>query len=829
LINGPIELLRKLSLKERSLAEIVPWMIQAQEDVVICKDGSALVCYEVEGIDIEGVSQIEIDTCANEIEMALREFSPQAIIWNTVHRRRSKIYLDGAIFENEISAYVDDEWMRTHKDGSQFENRHYISILWNPSSGTFKFFDRVTQFQEKGYSLMISILEAAKSMGPGGNSFVFDKSQLNTMLELFLFRLREIESGFSSTGLTRLSGNTLRRFLHNCCSPASEDQDVASSTSWPYLDTYLIDNQVFPLKHQINFTHVRDRFVSAFSVKTLPGQSFPGVLDGLLALRCEVTISQVMQILEDDKAESYITSQEKHLRAQIKSYSTMMREQLFKTEIDQVNTGKLDLANDASDALGELTSERRRYGRYNFVVLCYGETQEELDDAIEQVATALKACDCHALREQDNTLSAWASSIPGQYSEIIRWHHLNIANFADMCHYRTISTGPRLNDYLTQECRRPFPSLTVLPTEYATPYFFNFHFGDLAHAFVVGPSRSGKSIFTNFLVSQFGKYGNVNRFIFDKDFSCMIPTVTQGGQHIDLNGESGSNVKMNPFHLLGDPAHWKWLKSWIVQLISYRGYEITTEDDKTIQNAMNYVRALPEDRWTLRTFQDLIESKILASQLDVWLYEGTLARYFDNKEDSFNLSNFVAIEMGGIFEDAKLAIAFLDYAFYSIWQKLDGTPTLIELEECWFMFSFPHLEEKIKDWIRTAAKKNAFIVFATQSLDEIARSDIFATIIDNVQTRIYLPNPNVDAHYNLYREKFGLTHEQIERIRNSRRKKNYYIVKPGMSRMVECVFPDSILAVMRSNKDAIDTFLRHRKSGAEDWIVKYIEEVAPNA
>lgn len=147
---------------------------------------------------------------------------------------------------------------------------------------------------------------------------------------------------------------------------------------------------------------------------------------------------------------------------------------------------------------------------------------------------------------------------------------------------------------LQRAIRTKNPPLTVLNTEFAIPYYFNFHQGDLAHTLVVGPSRTGKSTFDNFLISQFQKYAPCHTFIFDKDYSCRIPTILQGGTHVDIAGDHTNSISINPLILLENPDDWPWLAKWLEILITARGYEITAEDEREIWKATN--KRLPSQK-----------------------------------------------------------------------------------------------------------------------------------------------------------------------------------------------------------------------------------------
>ena len=233
---------------------------------------------------------------------------------------------------------------------------------------------------------------------------------------------------------------------------------------------------------------------------------------------------------------------------------------------------------------------------------------------------------------------------------------------------------------------------------------------------------------------------------------------------------------------------------------------------------------MPEEMWRLVTLGSMIPSH-LHEHLEPWIGEGQKAHFFDNEFDTFELGRFTCVEMGRLFSDTVVAKAFIDYAFYRISLMLDGRPALLYLEEAWFLLEEASFAAKVNDWLRTLAKKNAWVVMATQSLDEIARSSIFATIIDNIPNRIYLPNPNAYAHRDMYCDQFGLNEAQLARITHAIPKLNYYIVTPAMSRMVSVSLPLEVLAVVRSDTKAQKVFDKHFSSQKEDWKLSYLEEM----
>jgi type IV secretion system protein VirB4 len=158
-------------------------------------------------------------------------------------------------------------------------------------------------------------------------------------------------------------------------------------------------------------------------------------------------------------------------------------------------------------------------------------------------------------------------------------------------------------------------------------------------------------------------------------------------------------------------------------------------------------------------------------------------------------------------------------------QALDGRPALIYVEEAWFMLAEPLFCHRLNDWLRTMRKRNASVVLATQSLEEIDASPVFASVVDNIPTRIYLANPNAAAHARLYLERFGLNETQLARIRHACPKRDYYITQPGRSRLASIVFPPRLLAALRSDPRAQEVFARHHASGQPGWAHDYLDEL----
>ena len=133
------------------------------------------------------------------------------------------------------------------------------------------------------------------------------------------------------------------------------------------------------------------------------------------------------------------------------------------------------------------------------------------------------------------------------------------------------------------------------------------------------------------------------------------------------------------------------------------------------------------------------------------------------------------------------ASAVLAYLFHRIEGRLDGSPTLIIVDEGWLALDDPAISPaQLREWLKTLRKKNASVVFATQSLADIEGSPIAPAIVESCPTRLFLPNERAlePQITNIYR-RFGLNDRQIEILARATPKRDYYCQSRRGNRLFE--------------------------------------------
>jgi type IV secretion system protein VirB4 len=384
---------------------------------------------------------------------------------------------------------------------------------------------------------------------------------------------------------------------------------------------------------------------------------------------------------------------------------------------------------------------------------------------------------------------------------------------------RSVSNSKGENNYLTSKRKSFSPYLCIFNTKSGVPFKFNFHVGDVGHFMIIGPTGGGKSTFVNLMVIMWQKYSPCRVIILDKDNSCYTTIKSLGGSYIDFKSRDIKNCKMNPLRWLEDDHRDFQLTSWIICLIeSFNDSNISSSQVSTLKKAISYLKKNENTAVTLTNFHFMLEGidHDLSSRLLPWLKNplsdlNSIETIFDNEEDDFiselrrDKSGIIGIDLGNIFKNKKIVEPLIQYLLISIDELIDGhTPTMIYLEESWYLLENIKFRNVFEEWIKTLRKKQAIVGLSTQSVDDILKSGISSSLNDNIKTRIFLANFQAQSSYSIYSGLLGVSDKDINRIKTMRRQMNYLIWQDGKVRLIETNFNKNILSFINSDRADID-------------------------
>ncbi len=144
---------------------------------------------------------------------------------------------------------------------------------------------------------------------------------------------------------------------------------------------------------------------------------------------------------------------------------------------------------------------------------------------------------------------------------------------------------------------------------------------------------------------------------------------------------------------------------------------------------------------------------------------------------------FLGFDMTDFLDNPEVRTPIMMYMFHRIDGLLDGRRLVIDIDEFWKALGDDAFRAFAQDGLKTYRKQNAFLVFGTQSPADALRSDISHSIMEQVATKILLPNPY--GRETDYIDGLGLTQAEFKLVRHdlnpeSRR----FLIKQGHDSIV---------------------------------------------
>jgi type IV secretion system protein VirB4 len=439
--------------------------------------------------------------------------------------------------------------------------------------------------------------------------------------------------------------------------------------------------------------------------------------------------------------------------------------------------------------------------------------------------------------ETVNAADAWLGSLPGHVYANVRQPPISTLNLAHMIPLSAVWAGPERDEHLGE------PPLLYGKAEGSTPFRLSLHVGDVGHTLVVGPTGAGKSVLLALMALQFRRYRRSQVFAFDFGGSIRAAAIAMNGDWHDLGGglTEGveSSVSLQPLARIHDVPERAWAADWIVAILMREGVAITPEVKEHVWTALTSLASAPVGERTITGLAVLLQSNDLKAAMRPYCVGGPYGRLLDAESEQLGEASVQAFETEGLL-GGDAAPAVLAYLFHRIDGRLDGRSTLLIIDEGWLALDDEGFAGQLREWLKTLRKKNASVIFATQSLSDIEGSAIAPAIIESCQTRILLPNERaIEPQITRIYEQFGLNDRQIEIIARAMPKRDYYCQSRKGNRLFELGLSDVALALCAASAKTDQTaiadilaehgragflaaWLRHRHA---DWAADLIPEL----
>ncbi len=736
-----------------------------REGVILNKDGSFQRSARFRGPDLDSATEAELVAITARLNNALRRLGSGWAIFVEAQRDFARGYPESR-FPDPVSALVDAERRaQFEEEGAHFESRYYLTLLWLPPA------DDAARAEAWFYE---NRAQAGADWRAALAAFIDRSDRVLALIEGFMPEAAWLDDGETLT------------YLHACIS--TRRQRVRVPETPMYLDAILVDEDLTGgLEPRLGGAHLRTLTVMGF-----PSQTWPGLLDDLNRLAFPYRWMTRAICLDKTDATKVLGKIRRQWFAKRKSILAMLKEVMTNEASALMDTDAANKALDADAALQELGADLVGEAYVTATVTVWDEDARIAEERLRLVEKAIQGRDFTCLRETVNAVEAWLGSLPGHVYANVRQPPLSTMNLAHMMPFSAVWAGAARDEHLQA------PPLFFARTGGATPFRFSLHVGDVGHTLIVGPTGAGKSVLLALMALQFRRYARAQVFAFDFGGSIRAAAVAMGGDWHDLGGaladEAAEAVALQPLARVDDSGERAWAAEWIAALLGRESVAITPDLKEHLWSALTALASAPMAERTITGLAVLLQSTALKQALQPYTVAGPWGRLLDAESERLGAADVQAFETEGLIGTGA-APAVLAYLFHRIADRLDGRPSLLIIDEGWLALDDPGFAGQLREWLKTLRKKNASVVFATQSLADIAGSAIAPAIIESCPTRLFLPNeralePQIAA---IYRH-FGLNDRQIEILSRATPKREYYCQSRRGNRIFELGLSEVALA-----------------------------------
>ncbi|OHT43665.1 TraG family conjugative transposon ATPase [Flavobacterium tructae] len=315
--------------------------------------------------------------------------------------------------------------------------------------------------------------------------------------------------------------------------------------------------------------------------------------------------------------------------------------------------------------------------------------------------------------------------------------------------------------------------------------------------FILGPSGSGKSFFTNHMVRQYYEQG-AHVLLVDTGNSyqglCeLIKAKTKGEDGIYFTYTEDNPIAFNPFYTddgVFDIEKRESIKTLVLTLWKRDDEPPTRSEEVALSNAVSgYIERIKEldafpsfngfYRYVKDDFIQILEAKkVREKDFDIANFLNVLEPYYKGGEYDYLLNSdkqldllskrFIVFEIDAI-KDHKVLFPIVTIIIMEVFinkmRRLKGIRKLILIEEAWKAIAKEGMADYVKYLFKTVRKFFGEAIVVTQEVDDIIQSPIVKeSIINNSDCKILLDQRKYMNKFDDIQAMLGLTDKEKAQI-----------------------------------------------------------------
>ena len=769
--------LREHQKAPRGLSDLLGWGFLVGEGVVMMKDGSFLAAWRVRGRDLASSTAAEVVNLAGHANAALAALGDGWMVHADAVRRDATGYAppERCHFPDPVSRAIDGaRRARYAAVGEHYETESVLAVTYTPPAG------------------LASELEKrlVKGRDAGSASEVWGR-----LVGQFERDLRGVRDRLSAAmRVERLGSPDLLRHLHESLTGLPHAVGVPGHGA--YLDYALADQPfVGGFEPRVGAMHVR-----VVAVQGYPNATRPGLADLALCLpfpyRWSVRflpLSPTTAVKAIGKAQLGWFQKRRGAGDWVKDLASKQKRETTELDLAFQDGNATAMVHDAGAARAANSGGEVRFGYLTVCAVVMAGTRRIADERAATLLKAVRDLGFTGRVEDVNAVDAFLGSLPGHGHPNLRRPLLTTENVVDVLPLTAPWGG---HEAVPSQLFPPdSPPLLWAKTDGSTPFRLCLHEGDVGHTLVVGATGAGKSVLVGLLLAQWRRYAGARTVTFDVGYSHYVSGRAMGAAHYDLAGPlaAGRPVEMQPLRDVDRPEVRTWAVDWVESLVELQGQTLTPEERGRVAHAVGLLAENPPEGRTLTALLVNLGTERLRALVRPYTLEGAYGQLFDADRDSFGRGGDAVrhqvVELSHLVGMSdRVLVPALTYLFRRVEEGLDGSPTLIVIEEAWAALMHGRFADRLRQWLLTLRKRNAAVVVVAHSPAQFRDPGVKGAqlLVESCPTRIFLPNPDaVEAETAALYQWLGLNRAEVSRLAKARKKQDYYVRSPSGARMFD--------------------------------------------
>jgi type IV secretion/conjugal transfer VirB4 family ATPase len=740
------------------------------EHTFLTKSGDLGVVFRLAGADAECLDHSQRDQIARRFESAIRSLDERFRVYQYLLKRNHAAiphrHCENSIVDRAISNRI--AYLASKSDSLYTFETYAVVMLENWRRGA-AWSGRLRGLLSRPQSVIPALLA-------GRNAVTILEQDLDRARELLSHKATSLLIQLRDTlGLELLSRDAAFGFFRRLANLAPHKLDAKLKYDM-HLDFFACDSALECYRDHLRMDGY---FVQVLTLKEPPSQTFAHLLRALDQIPCNCLIANEWRREPNLFARREIQSKRRHFHNAKASFVNYLGDQPLSPSEMLIDDGAAGLVADLGSCLREIEIAGNYFGRFSLTIVLYDKDRTRLRRAVAECFKVFSSHDAALIEERFNQLNAFLATIPGNRAFNLRPLWLLNTNYADLSFLFTPRTGDTRNNHLNDEY------LAVLETNSSTPYFLNLHYQDVAHTMILGATGAGKSFLLNFLITHLQKYQPLT-YVFDLGGSYGPLTELFGGGYFHLGIEKRP-FTINPFRLAPTPENLQFLYSFVKVLVESGGYTMNGREERDLYDQIGNVYEVDEGQRRLFTLANIV-SRNVAEQLRKWVEGGQYGALFDNLEDNLSLAPFQTFDFEGMAKYPQILEPLLFYVLHRANASIHDPELATRLkvfvmDEAWRFLNNPITRHYIAEALKTWRKRNAAMILATQSSDDLERSEMLRFVVESCPSKMFLANPGMDRQ--AYRELFHLNETEAATIAGLVPKQQILIKRPDFSKVVQ--------------------------------------------